>query len=153
MNIPIYSAVLLLLIGLTLRTEAFAPIANSRTSFVTNKLHPVVVRRDSEPSSRGTPISTNGRKSVADVSVMGLFGLGAPEIAIILVAGAFVLGPEKLVSLGKDAGSIAGELKDIPAEFQKGVEEGEVIAKKRARKTKKNLGTSEPVKDVEKVSD
>ena len=69
------------------------------------------------------------RKSVASVQTMGLFGLGAPEIAIILVAAAFLLGPQKLAELGKDAGKIAGELKEVPKEFQKGLEEGEKQAK------------------------
>lgn len=69
------------------------------------------------------------RNSVAQVQTMGLFGLGAPEIGVILVAAAFLLGPEKLASLGKDAGKIAGELKEVPKEFQKGLEEGEKSAK------------------------
>eukprot|EP00591_Stephanopyxis_turris_P004348 CAMPEP_0195519396 /NCGR_PEP_ID=MMETSP0794_2-20130614/14673_1 /TAXON_ID=515487 /ORGANISM="Stephanopyxis turris, Strain CCMP 815" /LENGTH=71 /DNA_ID=CAMNT_0040648535 /DNA_START=371 /DNA_END=586 /DNA_ORIENTATION=+ len=60
---------------------------------------------------------------------MGLFGLGGPEIAIILIVGAFVLGPEKLASLGRDAGKMAGELKEVPKEFQKGIEEGEAEAR------------------------
>lgn len=69
------------------------------------------------------------RNSVAQVQTMGLFGLGAPEIGIILVAAAFLLGPEKLASLGKDAGKIAGELKEVPKEFQAGMAEGEAQAK------------------------
>lgn len=69
------------------------------------------------------------RHSVAQVQTMGLFGLGAPEIGVILVAAAFLLGPEKLASLGKDAGKIAGELKEVPKEFQAGIEEGEAQAK------------------------
>ena len=60
---------------------------------------------------------------------MGLFGLGAPEIGVILVAAAFLLGPDKLASLGKDAGRVAGELKEVPKEFQRGMEEGEAQAK------------------------
>jgi sec-independent protein translocase protein TatA len=60
---------------------------------------------------------------------MGLFGLGAPEVGIIFVAAAFLLGPDKLASLGKDAGKIAGELKEVPKEFQAGMAEGEAQAK------------------------
>ena len=60
---------------------------------------------------------------------MGLFGLGAPEVGIILVAAAFLLGPDKLASMGKDAGKIAGELKEVPKEFQAGMAEGEASAK------------------------
>ena len=69
------------------------------------------------------------RKSVASIQTMGLFGLGAPEIGVILVAAAFLLGPDKLASLGKDAGRVAGELKEVPKEFQRGMEEGEAQAK------------------------
>jgi mttA/Hcf106 family len=46
------------------------------------------------------------RKSVASVQTMGIFGLGAPEIAIILVAAAFLLGPQKLAEFGRDAGKV-----------------------------------------------
>ena len=69
------------------------------------------------------------RQSMAQVQTMGLFGLGAPEIGVILVAAAFLLGPEKLAELGKDAGKIAGELKEVPKEFQEGMKEGEAQAK------------------------
>ena len=70
------------------------------------------------------------RYSVGQIQTMSLFGLGGPEIAIILVAAAFLLGPQKLAELGKDAGKIAGELKEVPKEFQKGLAEGEAEAKK-----------------------
>ena len=78
------------------------------------------------------------RKSVATVQTFGLFGLGPAEIAIIVVAGAFVLGPRKLGELVKSSGKMASEskdaLKDIPAEFKKGMEEGEVNARSRKAK-------------------
>jgi len=78
---------------------------------------------------------------------MSLFGLGGPELAIILIVAAFVLGPEKLAELGKDAGKIAGELKEVPKEFQKGLEEGE----QQAMETKKSIaGEVEKAKSVVK---
>lgn len=85
------------------------------------------------------------RKSMASVQTMGLFGLGPAEIAIILVAAAFLLGPQKLAELGKDAGKVAGELKEVPKEFQKGLAEGE----QEAAKMKKELqgADAEVVKD------
>lgn len=76
----------------------------------------------------------NQRKSVANVQTMGLFGLGAPEIAVILIAGAFLLGPQKIAELSREAGKTAGELKEIPKEFQKGIEEGEVDARSKKAK-------------------
>lgn len=71
------------------------------------------------------PALQRQRKSVASIQTQSLFGLGGPELAVILVVAAFILGPEKLAELGKDAGKIAGELKEVPKEFQKGMAEGE----------------------------
>lgn len=85
------------------------------------------------------------RSSVASIQTMGLFGLGGPEIAIILIAGAFLLGPQKLAELGKEAGKMAGELKEVPKEFQAGLAEGE----KEAMKMKKEIADS--IKDADKV--
>ncbi|KAL3797308.1 hypothetical protein ACHAW5_011304 [Stephanodiscus triporus] len=85
------------------------------------------------------------RSSVASVQTMGLFGLGGPEIAIILIAGAFLLGPQKLAELGKEAGKMAGELKEVPKEFQQGLAEGE----KEAQRMKKEIADS--IKDADKV--
>ena len=86
------------------------------------------------------------RSSIASVQTMGLFGLGAPEIAIILIAGAFLLGPQKLAELGKEAGKMAGELKEVPKEFQEGLAEGE----KMAQATKKEIAESSSAKTAEK---
>lgn len=93
------------------------------------------VTRIASPMAPYQPASLQRqRNSVAQVQTMGLFGLGAPEIGVILVAAAFLLGPDKLAELGRDAGKVAGELKEVPVEFQKGLEEGEAQAK--AAKTK-----------------
>ena len=84
-------------------------------------------------SSAFQPLSTTQiiqqRHSVTTIAPAGLFGLGPAEIAVIVIAGAFLLGPQKLAELGKDAGKIAGELKEVPKEFQKGLAEGEAQAK------------------------
>lgn len=80
---------------------------------------------------------------------MGLFGLGAPEIAIILIAAAFLLGPQKLAELGKDAGKIAGELKEVPKEFQKGLEEGETNARAMKAKSMESVPAETESKEKE----
>jgi len=77
---------------------------------------------------------------MAPIQTMSLFGLGGPEIAIVLVAAAFLLGPEKLAEFGKDAGKIAGELKEVPKEFQKGLAEGEA----EAEAVKKRINNKKP---------
>lgn len=75
---------------------------------------------------------------MAKVQTMGFFGLGAPEIIVILIAGAFLLGPQKLGELGREAGKMSSDFKDIPTEFRKGLEEGEIEA--RSRNAKKMEG-------------
>jgi sec-independent protein translocase protein TatA len=80
------------------------------------------------------PALVRQRKSMANVQTMGFFGLGAPEIIIILVAAAFLAGPQKLAELGKEAGKMSSDFKDVPAEFQKGFEEGEIEARSRVAK-------------------
>lgn len=88
-----------------------------------------VTQSSSLPQRQQPPLMfRDQRRSVAHVQLQGLFGLGAPEIAVILVAAAFLLGPQKLAELGKDAGKIAGELKEVPKEFQAGLKEGEQAA-------------------------
>jgi sec-independent protein translocase protein TatA len=103
--------------------QAFVPLSRA---VVTNPSRTIVPL----PQHENMPASlARQRQSVAPVQTMGLFGLGVPEIGVILVAAAFLLGPQKLAELGKDAGKIAGELKEVPKEFQKGLEEGEKQAK------------------------
>jgi sec-independent protein translocase protein TatA len=85
------------------------------------------------------------RRSIANIQTQGIFGLGAPEIAIILVAAAFLVGPQQIGSMvGKlkdDFGDAPDELKRIPEEFQEGFKEAGQTA--RARNAKK----MEPVHD------
>jgi sec-independent protein translocase protein TatA len=74
---------------------------------------------------------------------MSLFGLGFTEIAIILVAAAFLLGPQKIAELGRDAGKMTKELKKVPEEFQKGLQEGEIEARSKRAKQMDNLNGAE----------
>ena len=77
---------------------------------------------------------------------MGVFGLGAPEIAIILIAVGFLIGPQQLGKVvGKfknDMDDIPDELKKIPESFQKGLEEGEINAKSRRAKPMEEIPAS-----------
>ena len=100
-------------------------------------------RRDPEDNRR------RPRRNVA----MSLFGLGPPELAVCLGIAAFVLGrgrcapkptpagdpslppprrPEKLGSMAKDFGKVAGELKDVPKEFKEGLDSVEPASSKKA---------------------
>lgn len=60
----------------------------------------------------------------SNYALKDLLGLGAPEIAICLVAGLVLFGPETLKSLSKDFGKAAAELKEIPKTFKEGMDEG-----------------------------
>lgn len=40
------------------------------------------------------------------------FGVGGPEVVVVLVVGYFVLGPVELVKLVKQAGILVGQLRD-----------------------------------------
>ena len=79
---------------------------------------------------------------------LNLFGLGAGEIVLILVVLGFVLGPENLgrvfQSTSKRASAIQEELKNVPEEFAKGVEEGEMEARSRkARRVRRVVDDDE----------
>jgi Sec-independent protein translocase protein TatA len=138
----------ILLCQVTTRCTAFVPMIPTASH---------VNREHSSPLSTAhyqLPISLQRqRRSVANVQTMGLFGLGAPEIVVILVAVAFVVGPQQI---GKMAGDFAGkakgelnelpeDLKRIPEEFKKGFEEGETSARARNAKPMKD----EPKEEVE----
>ena len=107
-------------------TSGFAPL--SHTAF--NAASTMPAATDSSMNPQFHPALQRQRKSMAPIQTQSLFGLGAPELAIIAIAAAFLLGPQKLAELGKDAGKIAGELKEVPKEFQKGMAEGEMEANK-----------------------
>jgi len=64
--------------------------------------------------------------SRSSVPRMGLFGLGAPELAIIAGVALLVLGPDQVKKLAKDVGKVSAELKQVPEEFSKGMEQGKV---------------------------
>ena len=49
-----------------------------------------------------------------------ILGLGPAEIAVTLVVGLVLFGPETLKSLSKDVGKAAAELKEIPKTFKEG---------------------------------
>jgi len=97
------------------------------------------------PSSRTLATPSSPINPIATTSLPSFFGLGPAELAIVAVAGLVLVGPSKLAEFSKEAGSVAGktaagigdewsELKSIPEEFQKGVNEGEIEARSRKAK-------------------
>ena len=83
------------------------------------------------PAAATHAVAASARGGVA-APQMGLFGLGTPEIAIIAGVALLVLGPDQVKKLAKDVGKISAELKQVPEEFNKGMEVGqEELAKKK----------------------
>ncbi|KAK4529262.1 hypothetical protein CCYA_CCYA01G0119 [Cyanidiococcus yangmingshanensis] len=67
--------------------------------------------------------SENARTANAANAVqMGLFGLGWPEIAVIVGVGLLIWGPSRVGELGRNLGSLAGNLKRASSEFKEGLE-------------------------------
>jgi Sec-independent protein translocase protein TatA len=68
----------------------------------------------------------------------GLFGLGPLEIGIILIGVGIVIGPKGIATVAKTTASrtvdLANEMKNIPSEFQQGVEIGEIEARSKKAK-------------------
>jgi len=67
-------------------------------------------------------------------TTMGLFGLGWPEIAVIVVVGTLIFGPKKISELGKDLGKVVGSMKQATSEFSEGMEESLKEAEEKRRK-------------------
>jgi len=59
---------------------------------------------------------------------MGMFGLGTPELAVIGVVVMFVLGPDQMKSMAKEVAKVGVQLKQVPEEFNKGIEDGKQLA-------------------------
>ena len=51
----------------------------------------------------------------AAAPTMGLFGLGAPELAVIGAVALLILGPDQVKKLAKDIGKVSAELKQVRA--------------------------------------
>ena len=127
----VLAAILLLLA--TSKIDAFVPCRVASSPPMLSSPFPKKTLQENIPSAL-----SRQRRSVASVQTMSLFGLGLPEIALIAVAAFFLLGPQKVGQLlkdsGKAAGELADELKNVPEEFQKGMEEGEMEARSRTAK-------------------
>ena len=112
----------LLLAGLVMSASAF--------SITPAPLSAVRAQRSVKPAVALAPHRPTQRLSRVAPVRMGLFGLGGPEIAVIGVVLIFVLGPETIKSLAKDAGKMSVELKEVSAEALEGMKEVSASAAK-----------------------
>mmetsp|Transcript_12011 Transcript_12011/g.33957 ORF Transcript_12011/g.33957 Transcript_12011/m.33957 type:complete len:126 (+) Transcript_12011:84-461(+) len=53
-----------------------------------------------------------------EVTAMGIFGLGLPEVAVIAGVAVLLFGPSKMPELGKTLGKTVRELQDASKEFK-----------------------------------
>ncbi|KAK9787131.1 hypothetical protein WJX73_005756 [Symbiochloris irregularis] len=71
------------------------------------------------------------RRPARQVTTMGLFGLGIPELAIIAGVATLLFGPSKLPGLGKELGktvkSFQGAAKEFETELKKASEEAKTL--------------------------
>ena len=129
----------LLLITLIFETSAFAPSFQQQSRLINSGSvkgkQPSIFQP--APTTFGSNVVSQRSKPLKD-----LLGLGPAEIAITLVVGLVLFGPETLKSLSKDVGRAAAELKEIPKTFKEGMDEGAEslqVAKMKALAAEKRL--------------
>lgn len=120
---------------------AFSPSPATTRVILRHDIHRGPISSIIPSVSRRTVASAPPVGTVTTSSLQSFFGLGPAELAIVALSGLVLIGPSKLAQFSKEAGSVAGkmgdewsELKSIPEEFQKGVEEGEIEARSRKAK-------------------
>jgi sec-independent protein translocase protein TatA len=88
------------------------------------------------------------RPSAASALQMGLFGLGWPEIAVIAGVGLLIWGPSRIGELGRNLGTLAGNLKRASSEFKEGLETSLADAEKEEKQKEemklKSLKSADP---------
>jgi Sec-independent protein translocase protein TatA len=124
----------------------FAVYVNEVSAFISgvkqfSRINSIVSSKTTEsrivPTYSGNNLIDQRLKPMKD-----LLGLGPAEIAITLVVGLVLFGPETLKSLSKDVGRAAAELKEIPKTFKEGMDEGaesSQVAKMKAIAAEKRL--------------
>ena len=129
----------LLLVTLIFETYAFAPSFQQQSRLINSGSvkgkQPSIFQP--APTAFGSNVVSQRSKPLKD-----LLGLGPAEIAITLVVGLVLFGPETLKSLSKDVGRAAAELKEIPKTFKEGMDEGaesSQVAKMKALAAEKRL--------------
>ena len=76
---------------------------------------------------------------------MNIFGVGLPEVTVILILALLIFGPKKLPELGKQLGKTLKSLKKASNEFQNEIDQ--VMNEEDKEKSPKSL-ESHPTKEI-----
>jgi Sec-independent protein translocase protein TatA len=113
---------LLAFLAVLLAVQAFVP-----SSRVALKSSSVLRRTNTIDANIQQPIGQSIVQQRAK-PLRDILGFGPGEIAVCLVVGLVLFGPDTLKSISKDVGKAAAELKEVPKSFAEGMEEGKSSA-------------------------
>ena len=84
---------------------------------------------------------------------MNIFGVGLPEVTVILVLALLIFGPKKLPELGKQLGKTLKSLKTASNEFQNEINQVMNESNKQSLNELSNIEDSKNINDIDISSD
>ena len=84
---------------------------------------------------------------------MNIFGVGLPEVTVILVLALLIFGPKKLPELGKQLGKTLKSLKTASNEFQNEINQVMNESNEQSLNELSNIEDSKNINDIDTSSD